>query len=355
MNLARIRKHLRASCALALCLATLGVSGHAQAQDRKVRLQMASSYGASLPLLGESGVAFAKKVSRVSGGSIDIRFNEPNALVPVLQTFDAVSQGSVDAAWTASAFWAGKDSAFSLFSTVPFGPAAPEFLAWFRQGGGRQLMEALYHEHGIHPLNCAIIPPEGAGWFRKEIQSLDELKGMKMRFLGLGARVMEKFGVATQLIAPGEIYQALQLGTIDAAEFSTPDMDFKLGFYQVAKFYYLPGWHQQSTANQFIINKKKWDSLTDTQRALLEQACGDSIADTIGLGEAAQFRALKEMQEKGVQLRKWSPEILAAFEKAWHQVAEEEAAKNPNFRKVFDSYNAFRKDYATWLEYGVLR
>ena len=345
---------IRIAAVAAAVVATIG-SGAAQAQDKKVRLQMASSYGASLPLLGESGVEYTKKVARASGGSISIKFNEPNALVPVLQSFDAVSQGSVDMAWTASAFWSGKDSAFNFFASVPFGPASGEYLAWLTYGGGKELMAEMYEPHGIHAMTCAMVPPEGAGWFRKEIESLDDLKGMKMRFLGLGAKVMEKFGVATQLIAPGEIYQALQLGTLDAAEFSTPQMDLKLGFYQVAKYYYLPGWHQQSTAIDLLVNKKKWDAMSDTQKAVLEQACGDSIRDTIANGEASQFVALKEMKAKGAELRTWSPEFIAAFEKAWHEVAQEEAQKNPNFKKVFESYSSFRKEYAFWRENGMLK
>jgi TRAP-type mannitol/chloroaromatic compound transport system substrate-binding protein len=352
-----MKKHtgfVRTAICVAALAATFGV-GSAIAQDKKVRLQMASSYGSTLPLLGESGAAFVKNVERASGGSIAIKFNEPNALVPVLQSFDAVSQGSIDMAWTASAFWSGKDTAFNFFASVPFGPGSAEYLAWLTHGGGKELMAEMYEKHGIHAMTCAMVPPEGAGWFREEIKSLDDLKGLKMRFLGLGAKAMEKLGVATQLIAPGEIYQALQLGTIDAAEFSTPEMDLKLGFYQVAKYYYLPGWHQQSTAIDLLVNKKKWDGLSDTQKAVLEQACGASVRDTIAHGEAAQFAALKEMEAKGTIMKKWSPEFLAAFEKAWNEVAEEEAASNPNFKKVHDSYSKFRADYAVWRENGMLK
>jgi TRAP-type mannitol/chloroaromatic compound transport system substrate-binding protein len=344
---------LSAACAVAL--STSLFAADAQAQDRKLRLQMASSYGSTLPILGESALAFTKRVSTASNGSIDIRFNEPNALVPVLQSFDAVSQGSVDVAWTASSFWSGKDTAFNFFSSVPFGPGVGEYLAWLQRGEGKALKAELYGKYDIHAITCGMLPPEGAGWFREEVKSLDDLKGMKMRFLGMGAKVMEKLGVSTQLIAPGEIYQALQLGTIDAAEFSTPIQDLKFGFYQVAKYYYMPGWHQQSTALDLLINKKKWDSLSDQHKAMIEQACGDSIRDTIAYGEAAQIGALKEMQEKGVQLMKWGPEFISAFEKAWKEVAAEESAKNANFKKVYDSYMKFRQEYTTWRDYGFLK
>lgn len=341
--------------AAAACAAALLATGAAQAQDKKVRLQMASSYGSTLPILGEAAFSFVKKVAAATGGSVDIKFNEPNALVPVLQSFDAVSQGSVDSAWTASAFWSGKDTAYNFFSSVPFGPGAAEYLAWLTYGGGRELKAEMYGQHGIHSITCGMLPPEGSGWFRKEVKSLDELKGLKMRFLGLGAKAMDKLGVATQLIAPGEIYQALQLGTIDATEFSTPAMDLKLGFYQVAKYYYLPGWHQQTTALEFLINKKKWDSMSPAQRAAIEQACGDTVQETIAQGEATQAAALREIQSKGVELKKWPPEFIAAFEKAWKEVIAEESAKNPNFKRVHESYAKFRQEYAIWREYGYLK
>ena len=339
----------------AACTAALLAAGAAHAQDKKVRLQMASSYGSTLPILGEAAAAFVKKVEAATGGSVQIKFNEPNALVPVLQSFDAVSQGSVDSAWTASAFWSGKDSAYNFFSSVPFGPGAAEYLAWLSHGGGKELKAEMYGQHGIHSITCGMLPPEGSGWFRKEVKSLDELKGLKMRFLGLGAKVMDKLGAATQLIAPGEIYQALQLGTIDATEFSTPVMDLKLGFYQVAKYYYLPGWHQQSTALELLINKKKWDTLSDQQKAVIELACGETIRQSLAYGEAAQFGALKEIQAQGVTLKTWGPEFLAAFTGAWEEVAKEEAASNPMFKKIWDSYSAFRANYAIWRDSGYLK
>jgi TRAP-type mannitol/chloroaromatic compound transport system substrate-binding protein len=177
-----------------------------------------------------------------------------------------------------------------------------------------------------------------------------------MRFFGLGAKVMEKLGVATQLLPPGDIFQALQLGTIDATEFSLPSMDQKFGFYQVAKFYYFPGWHQQATFFDVYVGRKRWDALSEPHKAILEQACGDLVRETIAEGEATQFQAIREMQEKnGVQVRRWSPEIMAAMEKAWNEVIAEESAKNPNFKKVWNSYAKFRGDYAVWREYGYLK
>ncbi len=201
---------------------------------------------------------------------------------------------------------------------------------------------------------CGLISPEASGWFRKEIKTLDDLKGLKMRFFGLGANVMQKLGVSTQLLQAGEIFQALQLGTIDATEFSMPVMDLTLGFHQVAKFYYFPGWHQPATINELIISKKKWAEFSNTQKAIIRGACDATMLRQYAEGEAVQFSAMKEIQGKGVTLKKWPKEFLDAFEKAWLEVAAEQAAKSPEFKKAWDSYSSFRKDYAVWKDLGYL-
>jgi TRAP-type mannitol/chloroaromatic compound transport system substrate-binding protein len=326
----------------------------AQAQQ-KVRINLANAFPNSLTLIGEAPGRLAKKVQRLSGGTLDIRVNEPGALVPALQAIQATGQGSVDAAWSNGGFFSGTDSAFNMFASVPFGPGIPEYLAWMYHGGGLELARELFGKHGVYNIPCAIIPPEASGWFRKEIKSVEDLKGLKMRFFGLGAKSVAKLGVATQLLAPGDIFQALQLGTLDATEFSLPVMDQKLGFHQVAKFYYFPGWHQQATFLEFYINRKKWDSLSDAHKAILESACGELTRDVIAEGEATQWKAMTEMRDKnGVQLKKWPPQFIAAFEKAWNEVIAEESAANPNFKRVYDSYARFRKDYSIWREHGYL-
>ncbi|HEU5176434.1 MAG TPA: C4-dicarboxylate ABC transporter, partial [Burkholderiales bacterium] len=230
---------IAAAAAIALALPL-----SAQAQQ-KVRINLANAFPNNLTLIGEAPGKLAQKLNRLSAGAIELRVNEPGALVPALQAIQATGQGSVDAAWSNAGFFAGTDSAFNMFAAVPFGPGIPEYLAWVHHGGGLQLSREMFGKHGVHNIPCAIIPPEASGWFRKEIKSVQDLKGLKMRFFGLGAKAMAKLGVATQLLAPGDIFQALQLGTLDATEFSLPVMDQKLGFYQVAKFYYFPGWHQQ--------------------------------------------------------------------------------------------------------------
>lgn len=339
----------------ALALSALGTPADAQDRQRTVRMQMQSNFASTLALLGPNAQYTVEQVRKLSGGSIDMRFFEPGALVPAGQAFDSVSSGALDAAWATPGFWTGKDIAFAVYSTVPFGPGLGEFLAWMKHGGGEKGMQELYAKYNIHSVMCHLIPPEASGWFRKEIRTLDDLKGLKMRFFGLGANVMQKLGVATQLLQAGEIFQALQLGTIDATEFSMPSMDLSLGFHQVAKFYYFPGWHQQATVGDLIINKAKWDSLSDFQKSAIEAACDQTVLRGMSLGESLQPKAMAEIEGKGVKLMTWGPEFLQAFEKAWIEVAAEQATKSPEFKKAWDSLTTFRKEYAIWRERGYLK
>ena len=213
----------------------------AAAQEKRVRLNMGMAFPSANAILGPGQVALTEKVRKMSNGSIDMRPFEPGALVPASQYFDAVSNGSLDSAWSGLGFFTGKDIAFALFSSVPFGPEMGEYLAWMRVGGGEQLMQELARKYNVEPILCGTIAPEASGWFRKEIKSVDDLKGLKMRFFGLGAVVMQKLGVSTQILQAGEIFQALQLGTIDATEFSMPVMDLSLGLPPGRQALLLPG------------------------------------------------------------------------------------------------------------------
>jgi TRAP-type mannitol/chloroaromatic compound transport system substrate-binding protein len=343
-----------ASAAIAGALAFSGV-GDAFAQEKRVRIQMGGAFPSSTGLLGPTQLALVDNIKKLSQGTIDIRFFEPGALVPAGQYFDAVGNGSLDAAWTVSGFFTGKDIAFAMYAAVPFGPEMGEYLGWMKHGGGLKLYEELHMKYNIVAIPCGVIAPEASGWFRKEIKSLDDLKGLKMRFFGLGANVMQKMGVATQLLQAGEIFQALQLGTIDATEFSMPVMDLTLGFHQVAKHYYFPGWHQMSTINSLYLSKSKWDELSDWQKLVVRTACDQTMLNQYVEGESVQAKALKEIQSKGVTLHYWPKEVLAAFKKTWDEVAAEQMAKSPEFKKAWDSYSAFRADYAIWKDLGYLK
>ncbi len=320
----------------------------------KVRWKLASAYTSETPILGELIARFIDNLDVLSDGDIDIQYFEPNALVPPLEIFDAVAQGSIDAGYSTPGFWAGKDAALQLFASVPFGPAAPEYMAWFYHGGGQDLLDELYAGHNLKSLLCMIFPPEASGWFRQEITSVDDLRGLKMRFFALGARVMEKVGVSTQLLAGGDIYPALELGTIDATEYASPAIDRQLGFHEIAKHYYFPGWHQQSTWAEILLNLENWNALSPRQQRMFEVACGDMVREAVSYGEAAQVPALEYLEGQGVQLHRWSPDMLQTFAAAWDEVAAEEAAGNENFARAWDSLRAFRERYAVWRDLGYL-
>jgi TRAP-type mannitol/chloroaromatic compound transport system substrate-binding protein len=343
------------TAAAAVALGITFAATPAQAQEKRVRAQMGWAFPSNTGLLGPTQTKLVETLRAVSGGSIDVRGFEPGALVPASQYLDAVGNGSLDMAWTVSGFWTGKDIAFAMYGSVPFGPDVGEYIAWMKFGGGVQLMKELHAKYNVEVIPCGVISPEASGWFRKEIKTLDDLKGLKMRFFGLGANVMQKMGVSTQLLQAGEIFQALQLGTIDATEFSMPVMDLTLGFHQVAKHYYFPGWHQQATINELIISKKKWAEFSDTQKKQIETVCDATMLNQFAEGEAVQFKAMQEIQAKGVTLHKWPKQFLDAFEKAWNEVAAEQSAKSPEFKKAWDSYAAFRKNYSVWKDLGYLR
>jgi TRAP-type mannitol/chloroaromatic compound transport system substrate-binding protein len=339
-------QHIAALGAAAFAL--IASTGFADAQER-VRWKMASAFGSQLPHLGPSALRFSKDIERMSAGKFEVKFFEPGALVPALECFDAVSKGSVESCWTTPGYHTGKYPALAFFTTVPFGPNIGEFLAWKWYGGGNKLREEIYAKHDLYAVDCFCIGPETSGWFRREVKSLDEMKGLKMRFFGLGAKIMQKFGVSTQLLAGADIFPALERGVIDATEFSMPTMDMKLGFHQIAKFNYFPGWHQQSSCSEFLMNKKAWDALPDAYKAMIQVAANAQVIVTFAETEASQFEVMAEMRDKhGVQVKRWPDSALAAYEKAWLEVIKEESANDPLFKKVADHYLDFRKRYAIW-------
>ena len=330
----------------AVILAAAATDASAQ---KRVKWKMQSAFGSTLPHLGTSGVRFEKNVAEATDGRFEIKFYEPGALVPALECFDAASKGSVDACWTTPGYHTGKIPAAAFFTTMPFGPGFGEFMAWKMYGGGDKLRNEIYAPYGLIGFNGVAIGPETSGWFKNEIKSLDQIKGMKMRFFGLGARVMQKLGVSTQLLAAADIYPALERGVIDATEFSMPSIDQKLGFYQIAKNNYFPGWHQQVSVNEFLVNKKAYDALPKNYKMILQLALGESVMATYAETEWRNPVAMNENAEKyGVHNRRWTDEELATFEKAWNEVMAEESAKDPTFKKVADSYLAFRKTYKAW-------
>jgi TRAP-type mannitol/chloroaromatic compound transport system substrate-binding protein len=351
MNLGFAKKLgvVAASAALAV---TMSVG---TADAKKVRWKMHSAFGKNVAVIGPVGYRIADWVRDMSDGDFDIKVFEPGALAGGYAYYDPVSQGAFDAAYGTPGANQGKNSAFAFLSTWPFGPGALEFNAWMQFGGGVDLAKELYAKDNIAYFYCSMIPPETSGWFRKPIESLDQLKGLKMRFFGMGAKVMQKFGVSTQQLAGGDIYPALELGTIDATEFSMPAIDRSYGFYQIAKYNYFPGWHQQSTTGEILVNQAAFDKLDKPHQAMFETACKANWMVELAEGEALQPAAMAANIKDGVHNMTWPQSVLDQLRSAWEDVVKEEVAANPDVKRLWDSYNEFHTQYKEWGERAYLR
>ncbi len=317
----------------------------------KLLLKTPIAFSTELPGLGSPIPRVAEQLDLMSGGTLKMKVYEPGKLVPPFEILDAVSTGKINSGYTTAGYWAGKIPAAPLFSAVPFGPEAGEYMAWLYYGNGMSLYQEMYDQAGynVHVLPCAIIAPETSGWFASEINSPDDLQGLKMRFFGLGGKVMQKLGVATSLLPGGEIFPALEKGAIDATEFSMPAIDARLGFHKLVKFNYFPGWHQQATVFELMINKDVWNETSDQHKAIIESACKASMADSFAEGEAIQHAALIDnVENNGVTLKQWSPEMLDTFRATWEEVAAEEAANDAFFAQVLTDMNEFRDGYDLW-------
>ena len=325
----------------------LFMAGIATAKDK---LEMTSAFGKNLPILGTAATDFVKKVNSISS-DVEFKHFDPNKLVPTLEALDAVSSGSVDAAFATSGYWQGKINSASLFAAVPFGPEAGEFMGWILYDDGAKLWQEMYDTNGYNVVAtpCGVIAPETSGWFKKEINSVDDLKGLNMRFFGLGAKVMQDLGVSTSLLGASDIFPALERGAIDATEFSMPRIDARLGFHKIAKYNYFPGWHQPSTLFELLINKDVYEGLSDTAKAQIEVACLANVMTNLAEGEATNYAAMvSNVEDHGVILKQWSPEILATFEKSWNKVVKGLAADDPFFRKVWKDLQDYRAGYKVW-------
>lgn len=334
---------------LTSCLVIGLISSNAMAKKMTIKTPIA--FNKKLIGLGTTIDYVSKRVNVATDGEIKLKVYDPNKLVAPFEILDAVSTGKVGAGYATAGYWAGKIPASPIFSAVPFGPEAPEYIAWFYYGNGMKLYQEMYDNAGFNVKVhlCGVIAPETSGWFSRPIEGPEDLKGLKMRFFGLGGQVMQKLGVSTTLLPGGEIFPALEKGAIDATEFSMPAIDKRLGFYKVAKYNYFPGWHQQATAFELLINKDVWSKMSKGQQMIISMACKDATANAIAEGEAAQFEIMKQNVEKrGVKMVRWSDEMLDLFKTTWEEVAAEQASKDAFFKKVYQDLETFRKGYDLW-------
>ena len=344
----KLTRTAAATAGLLLTAATL-------ASAEPVSLKMQSAFSSGLPSLGETGKYFADQVTTATNGDVEIRFEEPGALVSLGEIFGAVSSGSLDAGFAIPGYWSGINSALHVLVGVPFGPDAVTHMAWIQYGGGRELWTELYAPHNVVPVPCGIVPPEASGWFRNEIKTVEDLNGLKMRFGGLGAEVVKKLGVSVVSLSGGEVFPNLERGVIDATEFATPAIDSKLGLERVAKHYYFPGWHQQLATLEFLVNKDIWDGMTDAQRTAIENGCSAAIAHSLFKGTSEQAAPLAQFEEAGVTIHTWPDEILDALRAASEEVLAEQAAENPDFDRFYSSLKEFADKTETWKSRAYLK
>ena len=327
-----------------------------------VLLKVPVWFSTALPSLGSTPKWVETELNKVSKGlrgghGLSMKIYEPGKLVPPKEILESVSSGSVNAGYVTPGYLRGQlGDKGGILSAVPFGPDAPEFLAWIYYGNGRALWQGLYTDAGfnVHSIPCGIIAPETSGWFTKEINSPADLDGLRMRFFGLGALVMEKLGVSTSQLPGGEIVPALEKGAIDATEFSMPAIDRRLGINKILEYNYFPGWHQPATLFDLIINGDTWTGMTDPQKFLVEITCKAAMTEGLALGEAIQFAAMQENADAGTKNMYWSEDMLATFASAWDEVVAEMSAADPQFKVIWDDLQAFRADYALWNEWAYL-
>jgi TRAP-type mannitol/chloroaromatic compound transport system substrate-binding protein len=309
-----------------------------------VTLVMPVAYGTHLPGLGDSAEQLVKLVADRSQGSLKIDLKEPGDGTQPQEILEKVSSGKVDAGFATPSLWAAKLPAASLFAGFPFGPDGKTYIAWLSAGHGRKLYQDMYDQAGfaVHVVPCAFGGGEASGWFVKEIKSTDDIKGLRMRIFGLGARVMSKLGATTVLVPGGSLGSAFDSKEIDAAEFLTPAIDLKQGLQDHVKLLYVPGWHQPQTLLELLINRDRWKALGPERQGLIETACKDLLASTLVASAELQQQALAELTAKGVRIETWSGDLPKAFRDAWKEVAKEESDRDINFRIVLTDLENFR-------------
>lgn len=348
-----LKKVFWVSIVIILCV----ISAENAFAEKKVLLQVQAVCPTRLKALGSTLNWVAENLKVASNGNMNMKIFEPGQLVPPHEILDAVSKGRISAGFTAAADWAGKIPAISLFCAVPFGPDPTVYASWFYYGNGMKLYQECYDRSGynIKVLLVGMCSPETAGWFNKKIESKADLKGLRMRFLGLGGQVIQRVGGSVTLLPMAETFQALEKGAIDGAEICFPSVDHELGLYKIAKYNYFPGWHQPATAIELIINKDVWNKLTESQQRLLEVTCKAATLDMLSYSEAIQGQYVQGNEDNPkVENMVWSKELLGEFKGAWADIVKEECEKDEFFKKVWDDLSAFVKLNHKWQEYGYL-
>jgi TRAP-type mannitol/chloroaromatic compound transport system substrate-binding protein len=321
------------------------------AQSQPVlKWRLTSSFPKNLDTIFACAETFSRTISEATDGRFHIQVFPPNEIVPGLQAADAVTNGSVEMCQTSSYYYVGKDPTFAFGTAVPFGMNARQQNAWLYFGGGQDLLNAFYEKYRIYSLPGGNTGAQMGGWFRREIKSVADLNGLKMRIAGLAGRVVAKLGVSPQQIAGGEIYQALEKGTIDATEWVGPYDDAKLGFNKVAPFYYYPGWWEGGPTIHFFVNLDKWHALPKSYQSLITSAAAAANLEMLARYDNLNPPAIKTLVAGGTQLRPFPPDVMEACLKAANELYAEIGSQNAEFKKMHDAYMAYRNNEYLWFQ-----
>ncbi|MBK0394196.1 TRAP transporter substrate-binding protein [Ramlibacter algicola] len=323
---------------------------HAQAA---VRWRLASSFPKSLDTIFGSAEKFASTVKALSGGKFEVSVHAAGELMPAFGVVDALQNGTLEMAQTAPYYFTGKDSIFAFGCAVPFGLTARQMDAWMEHGNGRKLMDAFYAKYNMKSFSAGNTGTQMGGWYRKEIKTVADLKGLKMRMGGgLFGEAMAKLGVVAQNMPAGEVYQALEKGTLDATEFVGPYDDEKLGFNKVAPFYYYPGWWEGGAELEFFVNTKAFEALSPENKAIVEAATQVAARDMTAKYDSLNPTALKRLVAAKTKLKPFSKEIMNAGFKASMEVFAEHEAKSAEFKKIHQDMRAFQRDQLLWTRFS---
>jgi TRAP-type mannitol/chloroaromatic compound transport system substrate-binding protein len=336
-------------------LATSAIAAPAIAQSMpELKWRLTASWPKSLDTLYGGCEYFARRIAEITDNRFQIQVFAAGEIVPGLQVLDAVQNGTVEMGNTALYYYWGKDPAFTFGTALPFGLNARQMNSWLRFGGGSELLNELLKNFNATGIAAANTGAQMGGWFRKEIKSVDDLRGLKMRIGGFAGTILSKLGLVPQQLAAGDIYPALEKGTLEACEWVGPYDDEKLGFYKVARYYYYPGWWEGCGQAHNLINLAKWNELPKAYQSAIQTASGDAWEWVIGKYDYANPAALKRLLAQGVQLRAFPQDVMEASYKAALDIYADLSNTNPMFKKLYDSLVAYRGDSLVWLQVAEL-
>lgn len=299
---------------------------------------------------GESAENAASEIGKLTEGELSLNVYDPGELVPPMEMLNSVSTGSIPAGWASLPMFSDTIPMASAYGMLPFSPSAEIIFSWTFFGEGRDLIQSELDQYGVKIVPCAYVPQEAGGWFNKKIETIDDFEGLSIRIAGVGSRVYEKLGASPQLLPSNEVYLGLERGRVDAVEFSVPQVDHAMGLSEVADYYYFPGWHSGPTWLAYFINQSSWDSLSEQNQGAIEAACMANIQNDINALPPMQDTALTEIENEGVEILRFSDEVLNDVHDVWLEVVEEEKQRNPGFATAYESLMEHANKYERWDE-----